>query len=323
MQLALTVLNSLASKINNRMAMNLSNIATAKPGKKTFDIVSSEKALLQKQSGELRALQLSEKLFRTLDVKNLIDLFFEEIQSDIPHDSIGYTNKTLGIALSLGKMSRHRMEYNIVLAGQPLGEIVITRSRLFVTKEVEIMENLMCSLVYPLRNATMYQLAMMSAFQDPLTGINNRASLEKSLPREISLAQRHGTPLTLMVIDVDHFKQINDTHGHQVGDTVLRDLTRVYAESVRTTDLVFRYGGDEFVIALSNTDLAGARDVAERIRDGIEKCHFTVGNVRLVISASIGLTQLNGRDTLESAFRRADEALLLAKREGRNRVAQV
>ncbi|MEM7207264.1 MAG: GGDEF domain-containing protein [Pseudomonadota bacterium] len=305
------------------MAMNLSNIATAKPGKKTFDIVSSEKALLQKQSGELRALQLSEKLFRTLDVKNLIDLFFEEIQSDIPHDSIGYTNKTLGIALSLGKMSRHRMEYNIVLAGQPLGEIVITRSRLFVTKEVEIMENLMCSLVYPLRNATMYQLAMMSAFQDPLTGINNRASLEKSLPREISLAQRHGTPLTLMVIDVDHFKQINDTHGHQVGDTVLRDLTRVYAESVRTTDLVFRYGGDEFVIALSNTDLAGARDVAERIRDGIEKCHFTVGNVRLVISASIGLTQLNGRDTLESAFRRADEALLLAKREGRNRVAQV
>ncbi len=186
-----------------------------------------------------------------------------------------------------------------------------------------MMENLMCSLVYPLRNASMYQLAMKSAFQDPLTGINNRASLEKSLPREINLAQRHGTPLTLLVIDVDHFKNINDTHGHQIGDAVLRELTSVFAECVRTTDLVFRYGGDEFVISLSNTDIEGARDVAERIREGIEKCQFSVGNVRLVVSASVGMTELNGRDTLESAFRRADEALLLAKREGRNRVAKV
>ena len=305
------------------MAMNLSNIAAAKQRKKTFDVVSGEKSAVRPESGEIRALQLSEKLFRTLDVKALIDLFFSEVQADIPHDSIGYTNRKLGISLSLGKASRHRMEYNIVLAGQELGEIVVTRSRLFVSKEVTLMENLMCSLVYPLRNATMYQLAMMSAFQDPLTGINNRASLEKSLPREISLAQRHGTPLTLLVIDIDHFKEINDTHGHQVGDEVLRDLTGVFADSVRTTDLVFRYGGDEFVVALSNTDMEGANDVAERIRDGVEKCQCEVGNVRVVLSASIGMTELNGRDTLESAFRRADEALLLAKREGRNRVSRV
>jgi diguanylate cyclase (GGDEF)-like protein len=304
------------------VAMNLLNIAAAKQSRKKFDVISSDKGAIQQQD-EIRALQLGEKLFKMLDVKALIDLFFVEVQAYIPHDSIGYSNSQLGISLSLGKSSRHRMEYDLVLAGQVLGEIVVTRARLFASKEVALMEDLMCSLVYPLRNASMYQLAMLSAFQDPLTGINNRASLEKSLPREINLAQRHDMPLTLLVIDVDHFKNINDTHGHQVGDAVLREITGVFAETVRTTDLVFRYGGDEFVIALSNTDSEAAREVAERIREGIEKCQFSVGNVRLVISASVGMTELNGRDTLESAFRRADEALLLAKREGRNRVAEV
>lgn len=304
------------------MAMNLLNIAAAKENRKKFDVIASNRGAIQQQD-EIRALQLGEKLFKVLDVKALIDLFFVEVQTYIPHDSIGYSNSQLGIALSLGKSSRHRMEYDLVLAGQSLGEIIVTRARLFGSKEVALMEDLMCSLVYPLRNASMYQLAMLSAFQDPLTGINNRASLEKSLPREINLAQRHVTPLTLLVIDVDYFKNINDTHGHQIGDAVLCEITGVFAETVRTTDLVFRYGGDEFVIALSNTDKEAAREVAERIREGIEKCQFSVGNVRLVISASVGMTELNGRDTLESAFRRADEALLLAKREGRNRVAEV
>ena len=304
------------------MAMNLLNIAAAKQSRKKFDVISSDKGAIQQQD-EIRGLQLGEKLFKVLDVKALIDLFFVEVQAYIPHDSIGYSNNQLGITLSLGKTSRHRMEYDLVLAGQVLGEIVVTRARLFASKEVALMEDLMCSLVYPLRNASMYQLAMLSAFQDPLTGINNRASLEKSLPREINLAQRHDMPLTLLVVDVDYFKNINDTHGHQIGDAVLREITGVFAETVRTTDLVFRYGGDEFVIALSNTDSEAAREVAERIREGIEKCQFSVGNVRLVISASVGMTELNGRDTLESAFRRADEALLLAKREGRNRVAEV
>ena len=87
------------------------------------------------------------------------------------------------------------------------------------------------------------------------------------------------------------------------------------------TDLVFRYGGDEFVVALNNTDLDGARDVAERIRRSMESIQFTQENVRLVLSASIGITQLTGEDSLETAFQRADEALFLAKREGRNRVA--
>ena len=276
----------------------------------------------QRQS-EIRALQLSEKLCQILDIEALIGLFFDEIQRDIPHDSVTYSNLKPSIVILLGKPARHRMKYSLAVNDQQLGDITIARSHPFTAEEASLMEILIDRLVYPLRNASMYQLAMMSAFRDPLTGIHNRASLEQSLPREISLAQRHKTPLTLLVIDVDHFKQINDIHGHLVGDSVLRNLIKVLTHSVRTTDLVFRYGGDEFVVALSNTDINGARDVTERIRESVERYQFSVGNIQLLVRASIGMTALNASDTLESAFRRADKALLLAKREGRNQVAKV
>ena len=305
------------------MAMNLSNIAAAKNRKKKVDKPHKNNEQVLQNLYPARGLLLSEKLFRTLDIKMLIDIFFAEVNKELDCDSIGYSNKKLDISLSLGKASRHCMEYNIVLSGQSLGEVMLTRARLFLDKEIALMENLICALVYPLRNASMYQLAMMSAFQDPLTGINNRSSLEKALPREISLAQRHSSPLVLLVIDVDNFKEINDTHGHPVGDIVLRRLTEAFEDSLRNTDLVFRYGGDEFVVMLNNTSIVGGRDVAERIREEVERCTIEIGNVTLVLSVSIGMTELTQTDTLESVFFRADEALLLAKREGRNRVIQV
>lgn len=271
----------------------------------------------------LRYLQLGERLFRNLEAKSLIDEFFTEVQKDVPHDGIVYTNHRMGMTLSFGEQARHRLEYNINLADHELGKVVMSRSRLFTPKEIEVMEELLCTLVYPLRNATMYQLAMQSAFEDPLTRVHNRTSLENSLPREILLAQRHQTPLSLLVIDVDHFKQINDTHGHIVGDKVLKSLAGVFNQVVRSTDMVFRYGGDEFVISLPSTDLKGAAGVAERIRQGVERNKFNIGNVHLFLSASIGVTQITEDDSLESAFQRGDDALYRAKRDGRNRVMKV
>ena len=166
----------------------------------------------------------------------------------------------------------------------------------------------------------MYQGALRSAHRDPLTGVQNRAAMESSLPRELQLALRHNTPMSLMVIDLDNFKEVNDSHGHPVGDEVLRHLVEVFAHCLRSTDLVFRYGGDEFVIALNNTDVEAAAQVAERIRDRTIHMPLELDKVKICMSISIGIAQVEVGDDLGNLFRRADEALLHSKRGGRNQV---
>ena len=173
----------------------------------------------------------------------------------------------------------------------------------------------MCSLLYPIKNALMYQIALKSAYRDPLTGLNNRMAMEKNLPREIDLAKRHSQSM-----DLDGFKQINDSCGHDVGDQVLREVAQVISHVVRNTDLVYSYGGDEFVGGLGQTDLHGAIDVSERIRSSIDELDLdgcgTVDRVQI----SIGITLVRQGDCFLSAFKRADKALYQAKINGKNQI---
>jgi diguanylate cyclase (GGDEF)-like protein len=148
----------------------------------------------------------------------------------------------------------------------------------------------MCALIYPQKNALMYQIALKSAYRDPLTGLNNRTSMEKYLPREIDLAKRHSQSMALLVMDLDGFKQINDQCGHDVGDHVLREVGQVISHVVRNTDLVYRYGGDEFVGGLAQTDLHGAIDVCERIRASIDELDLKDYGVNRKVQVSIGIT---------------------------------
>lgn len=300
--------------------MNLPNVARIKGNRKIFDVASNEAVNPPSNTSDTRQYELASQLFRSLDVKEVVDIFFTMMQKDMPHDSIEYSNEQFGISLTVGKSQRHRLEYTLELAGQSLGLLVMTRGRVFSDREISGVEELMCSLVYPLRNAILYKAALESAYRDPLTGVDNRASLDRQLPREISLAQRHKRALSVLVVDIDHFKRINDNHGHQVGDRVLCELADVMKECIRGTDQIFRYGGDEFVISLASTPLDGAIDVAERIRHRIERACFEVGNIRLVVSTSIGVAEIHERDTVDSIFRRADNAMLGSKRDGRNRV---
>ncbi len=300
--------------------MNLPNIAAIKGNRKVFDVASNDAAGVSKQARDARQYELAVQLFRSLDVNEVVDTFFSMMQHDLPHDSIEYHNRQFGITLRAGHAQRHRLEYSLELAGQSLGGLVMTRGRVFSSREVKNVENLLCCLVYPLRNAIRYKVALESACEDPLTGVPNRAALDNHLPRDISLAQRHGQPLSLLVVDVDHFKEVNDNYGHQTGDRALCKLVEVMRECVRGTDMIYRYGGDEFVISLPGTDREGALDVAERIRHRIERTSLELDNVRLVLSASIGIAEIHDRDTLNSVFRRADEAMLGSKKGGRNRV---
>lgn len=285
-------------------------------------VVTNQALNRQRVDIQMRYLELSEKLFKALDPKLLIESFFLESQCFVAYSGIEYINDQFDFAVSFGEEGAHSLAYEISIADVDLGELKIYRSHAFLGREVRELEKLISTLAYPLRNASMYFTAMQSAYRDPLTNVNNRGAMDKILPREIALARRFRTPLSLLVLDVDKFKSINDIHGHQVGDDVLQSFASVLRDCVRDTDLIFRYGGDEFVISLSNTGLDGALELAERVRASIERCH-QYSNIQMMLSTSIGVTELRENDTAESLFLRSDSALLEAKRRGRNCVAHL
>ena len=152
---------------------------------------------------------------------------------------------------------------------------------------------------------------------DRLTDILNRRGIEPQIAREISRAARHGTPLSLLILDVDHFKKINDKYGHNVGDLVLRSAAQVIAKTVRATDLVGRWGGEEFLVLLPHTDLEHARLAAERIRKAIEVTPLCEGHP---VTISGGIAEFGMSDTGPGRVERADRQLYAAKSDGRNRV---
>jgi two-component system, cell cycle response regulator len=162
------------------------------------------------------------------------------------------------------------------------------------------------------------------ALYDALTGLNNRRSLERRLPAMIEIASQRGAPLTMMVLDIDHFKRVNDTYGHDVGDLILKDFAAQLQEIFRGGDLLCRLGGEEFVVVMPDVDMNQAARIAERARRITESREFivkgTAGSVS--ITASIGLAEWREKWDSAELYRRADRALYLSKAAGRNRVTQ-
>ncbi|MDH3376259.1 MAG: GGDEF domain-containing protein [Gammaproteobacteria bacterium] len=164
------------------------------------------------------------------------------------------------------------------------------------------------------------------SFTDPLTGVYNRRYMEQRLQEEIAKARRYKFDLSLLLIDLDHFKLINDKHGHQAGDKVLVDMSALVVHELRDTDILARYGGEEFLAIVPNTSPADASSLAERLRKRIEGHSFAVvpvadepAHIRLTVS--IGVSSYGGSFTSrESLIQTADNNLYLAKDQGRNRV---
>ena len=157
-----------------------------------------------------------------------------------------------------------------------------------------------------------------AASKDTLTGVLNRFGYEERVIEEFARSRRIGFPLTMMVVDVDKFKVVNDTYGHKAGDLVLQKVVEVLSTSIRKTDCLARFGGDEFVLLLPDTDAEGAKVVAEKARAGVEKCGFHSGGQPVNVTISCGVTEVLDADTPESAFERADQGMYKAKRNDRN-----
>mgnify|MGYP000923889906 FL=1 len=154
--------------------------------------------------------------------------------------------------------------------------------------------------------------------RDPLTGAFNRLAYEEHLQAEYQRWRRFGNPLALLIWDIDHFKDINDRHGHAAGDAVLRGVAEQLAGRVRVTDFVARYGGEEFVMLLPGADCAAALDVADKLRLRVAESVFGVDGAKIAVTISCGLACFAPGDSPQSVFDRADQALYRAKNAGRN-----
>lgn len=168
------------------------------------------------------------------------------------------------------------------------------------------------------------------ALQDELTGLDNRRAVGEQLARQLALAQRNHRPLALLIIDIDHFKRVNDTHGHLAGDQVLRTLALRLQSRLRTQDALGRWGGEEFLVLLSDTDGPGARVLAEQLRTRVAQTPFMLdlgdnATLAVPVTISIGLHAVDGATpiTEDRLIAAADEALYRAKLNGRNRVESI
>ena len=271
---------------------------------------------------EIKDLQfkLTHKLQSTLDVYNTLELFFGNIQDLIKLSGMRF--ETPGDSpLELGDKANHRAQYNITGSNANLGTITFFRKTHFLEGELAALEMFIGILFYPLRNALLYKEALACSLRDTLTGIGNRKAMDMAFEREVKLGIRHTQPLCVLFVDIDHFKKINDSVGHRAGDKLLQHIVGGLQSTMRDTDQLFRFGGEEFIVLLNNTDIAAAKLIAERIRIYVAMTPITFEKKTLPITVSIGVSELESTDTADSLLKRADTALYSAKRSGRNQVS--
>jgi diguanylate cyclase (GGDEF)-like protein len=167
------------------------------------------------------------------------------------------------------------------------------------------------------------EAAAQQAITDTLTGLYNRQYLKNALEREIARARRYKRPFSMLILDIDHFKDVNDTFGHLAGDGVLREIAGILKHNVRASDVAARYGGEEFVVVLTDTDIRGAAAAAEHLRETVARHKFPAVDGRQ-ITVSIGCTEFQSDDAdMDAVIKKADDALYKAKAEGRNRVKYI
>ena len=195
------------------------------------------------------------------------------------------------------------------------------RKRKFSKSEYSLMSLFAQQAAIAVENAKLYEESKRQARVDLVTEIYNRRGLFELGERELDRSKRYGRPLAAMMLDIDHFKRVNDTYGHPIGDLVLKELAQRLKSNLRTIDILARYGGEEFVILLPETTLEGAVEVAERLREVVAQDVFLKDSLSLEITISLGIAIALGKDaTINSLIKHADSAMYESKGHGRNRV---
>lgn len=306
---------------------------------------------LKKQSQHLNQInRLHTRLAGALSIADLIEAYSVWLMPVVTHELIGFYNRSNGkkvLGCSAHGPNRRRAiafaekmiegeegwgEGEVAQDGQ-LGyqwifESLEDTSILLVLKnasdigpvELQVVHESLTIFGESLQRGIQYEDLIEQASTDALTGLSNRRTFEERIASMMNFHKRYGSPLTMLSLDLDNFKQINDNLGHQVGDEVLKSVAEVLMSEVRTTDLLVRMGGDEFMLVLDNTDRQQARILAERLVSKIEGLNVWATS-RIKLGASIGLAELNQDESLRHWVERTDDLLYHAKINRRSKVA--
>ena len=265
-------------------------------------------------------VRLLKRLSTTLCLKTQLAIIAEEVASTIAFDSMNYRHRIdrRDFEFSTGTDGAHRCEYRLLLEGCDYGTLSFHRRNKFSEEELTGFEMLITAVICPLRNACRFIAMEQATLTDSLTGIGNKRAMNEDLSKATALANRHTAPWSLILCDLDHFKRINDTHGHLVGDQVLTRAAEQIERSLRISDTVYRFGGEEFAILLPHTDHQAARDVADRIRFAIKDIRVETDEETVTVTVSCGVAKHIKDEGFKHWLARADEALYSAKDHGRN-----
>jgi len=190
----------------------------------------------------------------------------------------------------------------------------------FIQSDLQLLVSFAATATTAINNAQLHSEVQKQAVTDTLTSLYNRRGLFEMGEREILRSQRFGRPLSAILFDIDQFKEINDTHGHGAGDEVLKWISAQFQAELRQVDLIARYGGDEFLALLSETDLTDAHLIADRLRSKISQMAIPAGDIVIKITLSAGVATVEANDDLQKLIERADRALYRAKQSGKNQV---
>jgi diguanylate cyclase len=204
------------------------------------------------------------------------------------------------------------------LAGMPPGDVERAVARI-IEANAWLQDQLLTAQATIKHQQAELEQHILEAHSDGLTGIGNRRAFDLELERHLALWQRYGTKFSVLLIDIDRFKNVNDQHGHLAGDAVLRATARLIRENLREVDFAARYGGEEFAAILPDTDHHGALMAGDRVRKAIAAAQMPWEDKQLSITVSVGIAGLSLRDDAAALLRRADEALYISKNAGRNR----
>ena len=264
-------------------------------------------------------LELSQELQTKLDIHSIIKHFSGTISRFIKHSGVQISTIDSNMVAIAGSTAVHHEHVDLILDGEKFGVVTLMTRQSLNDWAAIFFRYLARYLVYPIKNALLIQTLKAQTVTDPLTQAFNRTALDHDLQHEISYSSRYQTPLTVAMIDIDHFKRVNDQYGHTTGDRVLVEVADQIRAQIRKTDSLYRYGGEEFTLILRDTPLEDAISKVESILSHCSQHRCPDIDPDLHITLSAGVTTWAGRgDHGKQMIERADEALYCSKEYGRD-----